>query len=133
MHPLVRLEKRHLKGAFELLTGYLAKFLLHPMFSKKEFDHYFLPRDGVIYSYVLEREGAVTDLVSFYALPSSVVSHSQHRKINAAYSFYNVATSVPLPALMNDALSCAHAVSFAKHFTCKPRSRKASTCSTHWT
>uniref|UniRef100_A0A1I7SUF9 Glycylpeptide N-tetradecanoyltransferase n=1 Tax=Bursaphelenchus xylophilus TaxID=6326 RepID=A0A1I7SUF9_BURXY len=108
VHKVIRLEKRHLKGAYQLLTNYLSKFLLHPVFSKKEFDHYFLPRDQVIYSYVIEKDNVVTDFISFYSLPSTVVNNSQHKKIVAAYSFYNVATSVSLTELMGDALICAH-------------------------
>ncbi|CAD5215118.1 unnamed protein product [Bursaphelenchus okinawaensis] len=112
VHNVVKLEKRHLKSAYELVKTYLSKFQLHPEFSKKEFDHYFLPRDQVIYSYVIEKDNVVTDLISFYSLPSTVVNNPQHKKIVAAYSFYNVATSVPLTELMNDALIWAHKEGF---------------------
>ena len=40
-------------------------------------------------------------------LPSTVVNHPVHKTLNAAYSYYNVATSVPTEALMNDALILA--------------------------
>lgn len=36
----------------------------------------------------------VTDMCSFYHLPSTVIGHAKHRTLNAAYSFYNVATTV---------------------------------------
>jgi glycylpeptide N-tetradecanoyltransferase len=49
-------------------------------------------------------KGKVTDLCSFYHLPSSVMKNEKHSKLNAAYSFYNVATTVPLPQLMDDLL-----------------------------
>jgi glycylpeptide N-tetradecanoyltransferase len=46
------------------------------------------------------------------------VNHKIHKKIDAAYSFYNVATSIPLNELMNDALILAHSVSlFNRHIT----------------
>lgn len=52
----------------------------------------------------------MTDLVSFYCLPSTVVNHPTHKQIKAAYSFYNVAATVPLAQLMNDALIMAKKV-----------------------
>ncbi|KAL8430629.1 hypothetical protein ACSSS7_005801 [Eimeria intestinalis] len=51
--------------------------------------------------------GKITDLTSFYELPSSVIGHPKHKEVKAAYSFYNVATSVPLKELMQDALCLA--------------------------
>lgn len=51
------------------------------------------------------------DMVSFYTLPSTVVNHPTHKNIKAAYAFYNVATSVPLQELMQDALILAKNVS----------------------
>ena len=47
----------------------------------------------------------VTDMCSFYHLPSTVIGHAKHRTLNAAYSFYNVATTV-----RKDAVSSACAV-----------------------
>ncbi|VDK58225.1 unnamed protein product [Gongylonema pulchrum] len=46
-------------------------------------------------------------MISFYSLPSSVMHHPLYKSIQAAYSFYNVATSIPLKQLMNDALIIA--------------------------
>lgn len=60
--------------------------------------------------WVKDSEGKVTDLLSFYCLPSTVVNHPVHKQIKAAYSFYNVATTVPLAQLMNDALIMAKKV-----------------------
>ncbi len=48
--------------------------------------------------------GRVTDFCSFYHLPSSILKHQKHTKLHAVYSFYNVATTVPLTALMQDCL-----------------------------
>ena len=43
----------------------------------------------VINAYVVEGEdGAVTDLVSFYTLPSTVLNHPEHNELRAAYMFY---------------------------------------------
>ena len=89
-----------------------------------------LPRSGVVYCYVRENEkGEVTDVCSFYSLPSSILGeatavhhtqayiiiiiamvhfnensanfmpregHAKHTLLKAAYSYWNVATTVPL-------------------------------------
>uniref|UniRef100_A0A914UXR4 Glycylpeptide N-tetradecanoyltransferase n=1 Tax=Plectus sambesii TaxID=2011161 RepID=A0A914UXR4_9BILA len=93
--------------AYRLLVDYLKTFDLAPMFTLEEFQHFFVPRPNVVDSFVVETNGKVTDFVSFYTLPSTVMHHSTYKTIKAAYSFYNVATSTSLVELMNDALIVA--------------------------
>merc|ERR1712194_244038 len=96
----------------ELITGYLKKFSLHPEFTPEEVAHWVLPRDGVIYAYVRDNDGEVTDVCSFYSLPSSILGHEKHNLLKAAYSYWNVATSVSLVDLMSDALIYAKQMDF---------------------
>ena len=86
---------------------------MYSEFGEDEFRHCFLPREGVVDSFVVQNPdtGEITDLCSFYHLPSSIIGHKQHNKLNAAYSFYNVATSVSLLKLMQDCLTLARIVS----------------------
>ena len=51
--------------------------------------------------------GVVTDFVSFYTLPSTVMHHPVHKTLKAAYAFYNVSTRTPWIDLMQDALVVA--------------------------
>jgi len=96
-----------------LISNYLKKFSLHPEFTAEEVEHWLLPRDGVVYCHVREDgKGEVTDFFSFYSLPSSILGNPKHNLLKAAYSYWNVATSVPLPDLMLDALSVAKAEGF---------------------
>eukprot|EP00049_Salpingoeca_infusionum_P017851 m.354651 g.354651 ORF g.354651 m.354651 type:complete len:412 (+) comp17071_c0_seq1:150-1385(+) len=99
-------EERDIPAAFTLVTEYLKKFAFAPVFSEEEFKHWVLPRDGVVNSYVVENPetNQITDFCSFYALPSTVQKHETYKKLNAVYSFYNVATSVTLKDLMYNAL-----------------------------
>jgi len=102
------MEPRDTAEARLLLNDYLSKFQLAPILTQGEFDHQLLPREGVIDSYVVEdADGKITDICSFYHLPSTVIGNPKHNKLNAAYSFYNVATSVPFKLLMEDALILA--------------------------
>ena len=54
------------------------------------------------------KPGAVTDFVSFYSLPSTVIKNTMgHDTLRAAYSYYNVPGKTPLLDLMGDALILA--------------------------
>ena len=108
------------------------------MFTEEDFVHWFLPRDDIIDTYIVEKPAStvaqgndkvtngeessspskkdnsmvITDMVSFYTLPSTVMSHPTHNKLKAAYSFYNVSTVTPWVDLMGDALILAKKVGF---------------------
>uniref|UniRef100_A0A0N5ABN5 Glycylpeptide N-tetradecanoyltransferase n=1 Tax=Syphacia muris TaxID=451379 RepID=A0A0N5ABN5_9BILA len=110
---LIPMNESHILSAHALLSKYLTKFKLCPVFSLEEFGHFFLPRDDVVYTYVITNaDGVVTDLISFYSLSSTVMHHPHYKRIRAAYAFYNVATSVELKHLMNDALILANKAGF---------------------
>lgn len=87
----------------------MKNFQLAPIFHElEEFKHWFLPRDNVVDSYVVEdNKGVITDFGSFYHLPSTIIGHPQYNILNAAYSFYNVTTKTPLVDFMNDILISA--------------------------
>ena len=86
---------------FKLL--YISRFALQ---------HWFLPRDTIVDTYVVRSDdsGAMTDLLSYYALPSTVMNHPTHKSLRAAYSFYNVSTKTPWNELIGDALVLAKKV-----------------------
>lgn len=100
------MEMKDVEGVHTLMQEYLSKFHLKVLFTLEEVEHWLLPRDNVISSYVVEsKDGTLTDFLSFYHLPSSILHHDD--TLHAAYSYYNVATSVPLVDLMKDALILA--------------------------
>ncbi|KAK2080197.1 hypothetical protein QBZ16_000050 [Prototheca wickerhamii] len=92
-----------------LLTGYLASFRLAPVLHEEEVAHWMLPVPNVMHTYVVERAGTgeLTDLLSFYTLPSTVINHKTHTSLTAAYMFYSVPATVPLAQLLGDALILA--------------------------
>jgi glycylpeptide N-tetradecanoyltransferase len=104
---------RDVPRVFELMSGYLKKFTLHPEFTEDEIAHWMLPRQGVVYSFVRENHtGEVTDVCSFYALPSTILGNEKYNLLKAAYSYWNVATTVSLQELMTDALTYAKQLDF---------------------
>jgi glycylpeptide N-tetradecanoyltransferase len=106
------LEQRDVPAATVLLNTYLRSFHLAVEFSEAEFAHWFLPREGVVWAFVVEKDLKLTDMISFYSLPSSVLGNAQYARLEAAYSFYNVALSVSWVALMQDALILAKNAGF---------------------
>ena len=110
-HNFVEMTEEHIDGVHKLLSNYLeSKFKLHVNFTKEEVAHWLLPRTAVINTYVLVDEidkSKVTDMVSFYHLPSTILNSKE--TLYAAYSYYNIATSMDLTDLMRDALVLANA------------------------
>lgn len=102
------LNKTHIPQVYSMLSEYLDKFDLAPKFSIEEVEHWFLPQQDVINSYVVERDGQVLAFTSFYTLPSTVISHPTYDSIKAAYSFYNYSTQpITLVELIRDSLIMA--------------------------
>ena len=71
-----------------------------------------MPRENVIYTYVDGEPGAITDVFSFYCLPSQVLDHPDHSTLKVAYSFYNVSTTDRLLEGMNTLLHRAKELEF---------------------
>ncbi len=57
----------------------------------------------------------ITDFVSFYTLPSTVMRHPVHKSLKAAYSFYNASGKTAWCDLMQDALIIAKNVSSGRY------------------
>lgn len=104
---------------------FMASFDMHAEMNDDEFRHWFLPREGVVYSYVVENleTHELTDMVSFYSLPSSIIRHPLHSVLYAAYAFCIAAMATPITELVRDVLVLArrngfdvfNALSLARH------------------
>ena len=67
-----------------------------------------MPREWVIESFVVEdKDKKITDFISFYSLPSSVLKHPEHNILHVAYSYYNVPGAHKMVDLQRDALILA--------------------------
>jgi len=108
------LTEKDVPSATKLLNAYLNNFHLKSVFDEKEFAHWFLPRDGVMNAYVCveEKENEVTDLISFYTLPSTIIGNANYKNLKAAYCYYTVATTHPMEDLIRDALILAKQLNF---------------------
>ena len=93
----------------KLLNNYLTRYKLNIQFTEDEIAHFLLPREGVIESYVVEdlQSKQITDFISFYSLPSTILRHETHKILNVAYSYYFVPNVASITDLMADALVIA--------------------------
>lgn len=82
-----------------LLNNFLDKFLLSQVWSKEEIIHTFSQRNDVIYTYVYEINGVITDLLSFYILNNKVIDDAKKNIIKIAYSFYIIPGTLTLEEL----------------------------------
>ena len=82
------LKTQDVEAVTSLLNGYLDKFDLAPIFTAADVLHWFIPQKGIIESYVVEdpnTPGKLTDFISFYTLPSTVMNHPQHNSIKVRF------------------------------------------------
>ena len=108
------MEEKDVDDVFVLLDNLEKKYKVHGYYSKEEVTHWFLPRKNVIYSYVKTNdENKVTDFISFYSLPSTILQKNKnYKKLMAAYSFFNINTSCEFKDLMKSALILAKNAGF---------------------
>lgn len=107
------MEKKDVEGVYFILENYLSKYKVRPYYSKNEVEHWFVPRKNIVYSYVVENdEGIITDFISFYLLPSSILQHETHKTLYAAYSFFNIPGQYTIKELIRNALILAKQQNF---------------------
>lgn len=116
----------------KLLRGASERYTLSVAWDEEMVCHALLPRDEVVYSYVIEAEGGgVTDLISFYAVPSVILTaHDKEDEgkvgplpdtnaescVRNAYLYYVVSTSTSLEDLIRNALILAKAEGANEHY-----------------
>ncbi|KAM7370801.1 hypothetical protein PAMP_010321 [Pampus punctatissimus] len=105
--------KEDVQGIHSLLQMNLCRFHLSPILSLVDVQHWLLPRENVIDTYVVEGDdGILTDVVSFYSVSSKVLNHPVHTNLRAAQLLYIVPTATNLVDLMEDTLVLAKAKGF---------------------
>lgn len=103
------MEKRDVKKVQSLLDEYLKNFNLSFHYNKEEVSHFFLPRENVVYSYVVVDPDTqeITDFISFYSLPSSILNGEKHKTLYAAFCYYMVPKKHTIKEIMRTALILA--------------------------
>jgi len=104
---LRQMTKKDIPFVHKMLNTRLGQHKLQMLFTEQEVEYYFIPREGVINSYIIEDDQQITDFFSFYTLPSSILNHETEKVLKIAYSYYNVSTTNRLKEGMEDMLIIA--------------------------
>uniref|UniRef100_A0A6C0J9J1 glycylpeptide N-tetradecanoyltransferase n=1 Tax=viral metagenome TaxID=1070528 RepID=A0A6C0J9J1_9ZZZZ len=102
-----KLKQSDIPEACALLNKSFLNYDLTPIFSENEFEHWFFNCHDIVQCFVVESDKIITDLISFYSLPSTIVGHPIYDKLNIAYLFYNVSTKIELTKLIEEVLIIA--------------------------
>jgi glycylpeptide N-tetradecanoyltransferase len=106
IRPMV---KKDVKMVQSLLSEYLQNFDVSFQFSKDEVAHFFLPRENVVFSYVVvdSKTNEITDFISYYSLPSTIIGDEKYKTLYAAFSYYMVPKKHSILDIMRSALVLA--------------------------
>jgi glycylpeptide N-tetradecanoyltransferase len=69
----------------QILNDYLKRYKLYQIFDEAEVRHFLRHAENLVYVYVVDGPEGITDVVSFYCLPSSILNHPEHNDLKAAY------------------------------------------------
>ena len=106
------MEEKDVEQVYVLLENFEKQFKVHGYYDRDQVKHWFIPRKNVVYSYVRENNDKITDFISFYNLPSSILQHESYKKLMAAYSFFNINTTITVKEIMKCALILAKNAGF---------------------
>jgi len=101
-----KIENKDFESCCSLLNIFHEKFKISVLFNIQEFSYYFTFREKIIETYVVENNGIVTDMVSFYFIPTKLNKNntSKHTDIYNAYIYYYFNTITDLVTLIDNGI-----------------------------
>ena len=111
-----KMEEKDLEQIYNLILERNKKYKIYEVLNKKEVEHWFLPRNNIVYTYVLEdEEHKITDFCSFYSMQRTILNQdkngdnpaSKYKKINFAFELINYNTSISMKELLRSAVILA--------------------------
>jgi glycylpeptide N-tetradecanoyltransferase len=92
-----------------LLNAHLkATTQIHPVFTRRDVEHFFINKPGVVSIFVVENsDGAIISLGSYYLLSSTILKHKVYTHISTAYCYYYVPGPIPAEMLIYNMLVMA--------------------------
>jgi glycylpeptide N-tetradecanoyltransferase len=83
------------------LNKYLMQYKLTHVFDKDGFIHYFMPKNNVVYTYVVEKDNIVTDMISFFIIDNTISNNAKYNEYKAGYLYYYFNESLKLEDLLD--------------------------------
>ena len=111
-----KMETKDLEQIYNLILLRNKKYKIYEILDIKEVEHWFLPRNNIVYTYVLEdEEHKITDFCSFYSIQRTILNQNKisentsnkYKKINFAYELINFNTSISMKELLRSAVILA--------------------------
>ena len=104
-----KMTEKDIDQIYELIEKNRNKYKIYEIFSKEQISHLLLPRNNIIYTYVLEDENnKITDFCSFYAMNRTILkNNSKHKKIKLAYSIINYNSTISMKELLKNTIILA--------------------------
>ena len=111
-----KMEAKDLEQIYNLILLRNKKYKIYEILDIKEVEHWFLPRNNIVYTYVLEdEEHKITDFCSFYSIQRTILNQNKmgentsnkYKKINFAYELINFNTSISMKELLRSAVILA--------------------------
>ena len=111
-----KMETKDLEQIYNLILLRNKKYKIYEILDIKEVEHWLLPRNNIVYTYVLEdEEHKITDFCSFYSIQRTILNQNKigenasnkYKKINFAYELINFNTSISMKELLRSAVILA--------------------------
>ena len=111
-----KMEAKDLEQIYNLILLRNKKYKIYEILDIKEVEHWLLPRNNIVYTYVLEdEEHKITDFCSFYSIQRTILNQNKisentsnkYKKINFAYELINFNTSISMKELLRSAVILA--------------------------
>lgn len=98
------IEEKDIDVCLEKLNNKLNNCNLTHIFNRDSFKHYFMSRKDVVYTYVIEKDNMVTDMISFFIIDNIILNNSKHNEFKTAYLFHYFNETSKLEELVNKCL-----------------------------
>ncbi len=101
------IKKDDIDICLEKLNNKLSKYNLTHIFNRESFEHYFMSKENIIYTYVVEKNNIITDMISFFIIDNKVINNLKHQNYKTAYLYYYFNEENELSDLINECLVIA--------------------------
>ena len=111
-----KMEEKDIDQIYNLILERNKKYKIYEILNKNEVKHWLLPRNNIVYTYVLEDEDhKITDFCSFYSIQRTILNQdkngdnpaAKYKKINFAFELINYNTSISMKELLRSAIILA--------------------------
>lgn len=106
-----KMEEKDIEQIYNLILEKNKKYKIYEMLNKKDIEHWLLPKNNIVYTYVLEdEEHKISDFCSFYSIQRTLLknnNNSKIKKLNFAFSLINCNNTISMKELLRNVIILA--------------------------